>query len=116
MSDLIIGTRTSARCIVLMPAGDLDVDSALEFRWALIKAIDADVQTVTVDLSQVRLCDSVGMSTLIFGYQSAGMRGVAFAVINARGAVARALDATGLSDLLSPNDPPPISEPGGGSP
>jgi anti-sigma B factor antagonist len=102
MSDFTIGTRAGATCIVLMPAGDLDVQSAPTLRWELAKAIDSGVTTVTVDLDQLRLCDSVGISALIFGYQQAGLRGVTLSVINARGEVATVLGATGLSDVFRP--------------
>lgn len=115
MSDLTIGTRTSTTCIVLMLAGDLDVESATALRRALLEAVGAGVGAVTVDLEKLRLCDSVGISTLIFGYRQAGLHGVAYSVINARGTVADLLQIARVADVLCPSHgarvPPPDHRP-----
>lgn len=103
MSDFSIGTRTGDGCVVLMLAGDLDVRSAPTLRAALVDAFASGAAAVTVDLDLLRFCDSMGLSTLIFGYQRAGLRSTTFAVINARGGVAAVLEAAGLKDVLSPD-------------
>jgi len=104
MGCLTICKRGGATCVVLMLAGELDVQSAAALRIALVEAVEARARAVTVDVSHLRLCDSVGISALIFGYQRAGLHGITFAVINPRGEVATVLAATGLKDLLGPHE------------
>jgi len=107
MSRFTIGTRADASTTVLAIAGDLDVESTPALRWAFLEAFASGIGAVTVDLTELRLCDSVGLSTLIFGYQQAGLRGVAFNVVNAREGVAAVLEITGLTGMLTPAEGAP---------
>lgn len=63
-----------------------------------------------MDLAELTLLDSTGVAALVDCHRAASAIGQTFAVINARDAVRRALDVTGVLGVLSqehrPDDPP----------
>jgi len=88
----------------LVLTGEVDCSTAPQLRRALDAAFDDDddqPRVVTVDLEAVTFLDSAGLSTLAIAHRTAVGRGVRLRVLVATRAVSRALQVTGLWDLLA---------------
>ncbi len=96
---LVLGEATR-----LVLAGEVDCSTAPLLRRALDDAFDdafADgPREVTVDLGAVTFLDSAGLSTLAIAHRTAAGQGARLRVLVGTRAVARALQVTGLWDLL----------------
>jgi anti-anti-sigma factor len=82
-------------------AGAVDLATVDELADAIAGAVADDTATsVLVDLAEVQLLDSAGISVLLKGRRQAQERGRPFRVIGARGMVAEVLRITGVYDHL----------------
>jgi anti-anti-sigma factor len=81
-------------------AGEVDCSTAPALRRALDEAFAGGPHGVTVDLEAVTFLDSAGLSALAVAHRTADQAGVALRVLVATRAVTRALQVTGLWDLL----------------
>ncbi|GAB3198296.1 STAS domain-containing protein [Geodermatophilus arenarius] len=84
----------------LLCAGEVDCASAPLLRRELDGALAADPRVVTVDLEAVTFLDSAGLSALAVAHRTAEAQGTRLRVLVGTRAVARALQVTGLWDLL----------------
>ena len=84
----------------LVLAGEVDCSTAPLLRRALDNAFADGPREVTVDLGAVTFLDSAGLSTLAIAHRTAAGQGARLRVLVGTRAVARALQVTGLWDLL----------------
>ncbi|SDC79508.1 STAS domain-containing protein [Geodermatophilus telluris] len=84
----------------LVLAGEVDCSTAPLLRRALDEAFADGSRSVTVDLEAVTFLDSAGLSTLAIAHRTAVGHGVRLRVLVGTRAVARALQVTGLWELL----------------
>ncbi|MQA26225.1 MAG: STAS domain-containing protein [Micromonosporaceae bacterium] len=90
----------------LILAGEIDLAVADEVRQAIVDAILAHpVAGVVVDLDQVTLLGSTGISALVAGRQKAIETDTGYRVINPHGVVRKVLAITGVLPTL-------VSDPG----
>ena len=84
----------------LVLAGEVDCSTAPLLRRTLDAAFADEPRGITVDLEAVTFLDSAGLSTLAIAHRTAAAQGVRLRVLVGTRAVARALQVTGLWDLL----------------
>ena len=82
-------------------SGEVDCSTAPLLRRALDAAFANGSRSVTVDLEAVTFLDSAGLSTLAIAHRTAVGSGVRLRVLVGTRAVARALQVTGLWELLA---------------
>ena len=85
----------------LVLSGEVDCSTAPLLRRALDTAFADGSRSVTVDLEAVTFLDSAGLSTLAIAHRTAVGNGVRLRVLVGTRAVARALQVTGLWELLA---------------
>ena len=90
-----VGEERDGARLVLVPRGDIDLATAGDLRSAIERAMSNGTHEVWVDLSQVDFMDSTGLSALVSGHLAGSL-----AVICPDGAARRALEVSGLHDLL----------------
>lgn len=102
MVDLLIFTCVDRRTVSLTPVGDIDLCSAPRLNRSIDAAIHrTGIREILIDLHRVELIDSTGLAALLTQYRQASCAGIRLHVSNAHGLVARALDLTGLTPILS---------------
>jgi anti-anti-sigma factor len=102
--SLSIVTRTLPGGVVeIAPRGEIDVDTAHEVREA-VAAVLARAQVrpsgIHLNLRLVRFIDSVGISSLVAGFQTAEVSGVRLVITEPSRFVHRQLWVTGLLGLF----------------
>ncbi|MGY1609714.1 MULTISPECIES: STAS domain-containing protein [unclassified Geodermatophilus] len=80
--------------------GEVDCSTAPELREAVDGALAGGPPVVTVDLEAVTFLDSAGLSVLAVAHRTADRAGTRLRVLVGTRAVARALQVTGLWELL----------------
>ncbi len=80
--------------VVLVPAGDLDMESVDELEQAVRQLKDAGVESMVIDLSRTEFIDSTGLRTLIGLRNDAKRNGHALALIAPGTASGRIFDIT----------------------
>jgi anti-sigma B factor antagonist len=85
----------------LVLSGEVDCSTAPLLRRALDAAFADGSRSVTVDLEAVTFLDSAGLSTLAIAHRTAIGNGIRLRVLVGTRAVARALQVTGLWELLA---------------
>ncbi len=85
----------------LVLTGEVDCSTAPQLRRALDDAFAGQPREVVVDLEAVTFLDSAGLSTLAIAHRTAAGQGARLRVLVGTRAVARALQVTGLWDLLA---------------
>jgi anti-anti-sigma factor len=102
--SLSIETRTlSDGVIEIAPRGEIDVDSAHEVREAVgaeLASPQARPRGINLNMRLVRFIDSVGMSALVAGFQTAQVSGVRLVITEPSRFVYLQLWATGLVGLF----------------
>jgi anti-sigma B factor antagonist len=70
--------------VVLQLSGELDADTATKLHATLADLLDRPVPRIVVDLSDLKFCDSVGLSAFIVSKQVIAARGgwLSFAGVN----------------------------------
>jgi anti-anti-sigma factor len=87
--------------VVVRLAGEVDLTVSAVLEQTLLDApAIPGVQSVVVDLGQLRFLDSSGVHALVKGYLAANDAGLHYTVRKANGAVARVLDITGVAEVL----------------
>ncbi len=100
MTDLkikIVGDATS-RTVHLEGTCDLATVPAL--REALMPLAPPEVETLTIDVSQLEFCDSTGLGTMLGALRRMREGDGAFAIAGAQGTVLRLLQITGLDSIV----------------
>ena len=96
-------TVTDHRCdvAVLHLKGELDADTAGELRSTLTELLERPVPRIVVDLTDLKFCDSVGLSTFITSKQVITARGGWLSFAGANPFLVRLLETVGLSKYFA---------------
>lgn len=88
-------------------SGDVDAATAETWKRAGLQLIEAhDASPVLLDLGAVSFIDSTGLSMLLAIRNAAMTSGRAMRLVNVPNHVRRLFAITGLTDVLTPEDPP----------
>jgi anti-sigma B factor antagonist len=100
-SDMAISvtTSTTGRVAVVAPLGDHDIATAPALRRVLYE-LSADVPLIVLDFTETTFLDSTVMGVLVSGCKRSAAHGHRIIGINANGIVLKALEITGIGDLL----------------
>ena len=92
-------TVTDHRCdvAVLHLKGELDAETAAKLRTALAELLERPVPRIVVDLTDLKFCDSVGLSSFITSKQVITDRGGWLSFAGANQFLVRLLETVGLS-------------------
>jgi anti-sigma B factor antagonist len=92
--------------VEIAPQGEIDVDTAHEVREAIAGVVSQDRPTrIDLNLRRVSFIDSVGISALVAGFQTAEVGGVKLVVTAPSRFVHRQLWVTGLLGLFGAPEP-----------
>lgn len=106
MSLAIEITRSGAGVVEISPRGDIDVDTAYELREAVANLLaHSRPFRIELNLRAVTFIDSVGISALVAGFQTAEVSGVKLVVTRPSRFVHRQLWVTGLLGLFGAPKP-----------
>jgi anti-sigma B factor antagonist len=96
-------TVTDHRCdiAVLHLKGELDADAAGALRATLADLLERPVPRIVVDLTDLKFCDSVGLSTFITSKQVITARGGWLSFAGANPFLQRLLETVGLSKYFA---------------
>ncbi len=86
--------------LVVAARGELDLETADEMASVLLEQFDNGFVHVVADLRGLTFIDSSGIRTLWQAHQRAERGGARLSIITGDGHVSRALDLTGLLDLM----------------
>ncbi len=86
--------------VVLVPVGDLDIESVDQVEKAVARIKDAGCESIVIDLSRTEFIDSSGLRTLLALRDDAQRKGHALALTPARPAVNRIFDVTRTRELF----------------
>jgi anti-sigma B factor antagonist len=94
---------TDHRCdvAVLHLRGELDADTADQLRSTLADLLERPVPRIVVDLTDLKFCDSVGLSTFITSKQVITARGGWLSFAGANPFLMRLLETVGLSKYFA---------------
>ncbi len=87
------------RITVVTAAGELDLSSAPELKWALAGALDEEGRQVVLDLSSVTFLDSTALGVLV-GVQRRLSRGTHLAIVCADANLLGIFELSGLLSLF----------------
>jgi anti-sigma B factor antagonist len=82
---------------ILHLKGELDADTAGELHAALAGLLERPVPRIVVDLSELKFCDSVGLSAFVTSKQVITARGGWLSFAGANPFLARLMETVGLS-------------------
>jgi anti-anti-sigma factor len=85
--------------LLVVAAGEVDLDTAPLLRAALVDAVDRR-STVCCDLTDVTFLSAAGVAALVAAHNRASTAGSQLVVRGARGTTRRVLQITGLEGLL----------------
>ena len=97
---LEVSIRTQDAATVVSPAGDIDRDSAAEFRQAMQAAAEQALTLLLVDMAAVSFLDSAGLAVLVGTHRHLGA-GQRLAVCNVPDRMRRVLHDTAMAALMS---------------
>lgn len=122
MSLSVQTKRLPDGAVEISPTGEIDVDTAHQVREAVAEVMGGDPPTrIRLNLRRVSFIDSVGISAMVAGFQTAQVGGVKLVVTEPSAFVHRQLWVTGLLGLFgapAPADgqqPVDGQQPAGGS-
>jgi anti-anti-sigma factor len=112
--SIVTSTRPEGAAEI-SPSGEIDVDTAHEVREAVAAVLaKARPARIELNLRRVSFIDSVGISALVAGFQTAEVSGIRLVVTQPSRFVHRQLWMTGLLGLFGapePYEPGPAREP-----
>ncbi|MEP7113687.1 MAG: STAS domain-containing protein [Ilumatobacteraceae bacterium] len=101
LSTCTVDVDSGADEVVVSLSGDLDMADADQVGDLLVKAVEAGRPAVRVRLTDLTFADSSAIKAILIGAKAADERGVAYELVNPRGAVQRLLEVTGLTTALT---------------
>jgi anti-anti-sigma factor len=102
----IVTTRLAGDVVEIAPRGEMDVDTAYEVREAVaIVLTRSRPKRIHLNMRLVTFIDSVGISALVAGFQTAEVSGVKLVVTEPSRFVHRQLWITGLLGLFGAPQP-----------
>lgn len=91
--------KADTACLVV--SGDVDLETADHLYGALVEAMSGDgLEQIDVDMGGVRLLSAAGIAVLLAARHEARSSLIGFRVTGASGIAKRALEITGVADLL----------------
>jgi anti-sigma B factor antagonist len=98
-SDHMQATITDHRCdvAVLHLRGELDADTAGQLHAMLAQLLERPVPRIVVDLSQLKFCDSVGLSAFVTSKQVIAARGGWLSFAGANAFLLKLMETVGLT-------------------
>ena len=106
MSLSIVTSMLPTGEVEISPRGEVDVDSAHEVREAIASVLaKSRPPRILLDMRWVTFIDSVGISAMVAGFQTAEVSGVKLAVTHPSRFVHRQLWVTGLLGLFGAPEP-----------
>ena len=106
MSLSIVTSTLPGGVVEIAPRGEIDVDTAYEVREAIANALTAGRPArIHLNMRLVTFIDSVGISALVAGFQTAAVSSVKLVVTEPSRFVHRQLWVTGLLGLFGAPDP-----------
>jgi anti-sigma B factor antagonist len=100
-APLTIESSTEGATASVSLAGELDVHTAPQVAEVLDGALDGGVTEVTIDVAQLRFCDSSGIQVLVQARERALAAQGSVTLTGVHGTVEKVLSVTGLLDLFS---------------
>ncbi|MGW1178376.1 STAS domain-containing protein [Kitasatospora sp. NPDC002543] len=104
---LTVETRPWALGTVLVPTGELDLDSAADLRAALDRSLGEPATVVVVDCAGLEFCDSTGLNVLLRAKARAAVDGSRIELARPRPLILRMLELTGATDAFPIRDTVP---------
>src|SRR4051812_24300300 len=95
MQAIVIDHRSDVA--VLHLKGELDAETAEKLRSTLADLLERPVPRIVVDLTELKFCDSIGLSTFITSKQVITARGGWLSFAGANPFLTRLLETVGLS-------------------
>ncbi|MFI7573956.1 STAS domain-containing protein [Micromonospora sp. NPDC049497] len=106
MSLSIVKSVLPGGVIEIAPRGEIDVDTAYEVREAIAEVLAKGRPTrIELNMRLVTFIDSVGISAMVAGFQTAEVSGVKLVVTEPSRFVHRQLWVTGLLGLFGAPEP-----------
>ncbi|MEV0731308.1 MULTISPECIES: STAS domain-containing protein [Polymorphospora] len=106
MSLSIVTSTLPGGVVEIAPNGEIDVDSAYEVREAVASVLAKSRPTrIQLNMREVKFIDSVGISAMVAGFQTAEVSGVKLVVTEPSRFVHRQLWVTGLLGLFGAPEP-----------
>ncbi|MGR6321398.1 STAS domain-containing protein [Micromonospora soli] len=106
MSLSIVKSVLPGGVIQIAPRGEIDVDTAYEVREAIAEVLaKGRPSRIELNMRLVTFIDSVGISAMVAGFQTAEVSGVKLVVTEPSRFVHRQLWVTGLLGLFGGPDP-----------
>jgi anti-sigma B factor antagonist len=99
-TELSVQTSGLGAYTVVTLAGEIDVTNSPRLLTDLTTAISAAADTVIIDLSQVRFCDSSGLNGFVIAARVARDRQLGLCLVGLRDRVANVFRITRLDELL----------------
>ncbi|MEU3573809.1 STAS domain-containing protein [Kitasatospora sp. NPDC036755] len=107
VEGLTVETRPWALGTVLVPTGELDLDSAADLRAALDRSLAELATVVVVDCAGLEFCDSTGLNVLLRAKARAAVDGSRIELARPRPLILRMLELTGATDAFPIRDTVP---------
>jgi len=95
-----IEAQVSPTTIVLRLRGELDMASGASLRDAIASALEANPLVLAIDLAHLTFVDSTGIRVLMGGSRRAAEAGCAFVLCAPRRPILKALQLTGLDQVM----------------
>ena len=80
--------------------GEIDVLNVDQVRVSLVEALDSGAGPIVVDLAELSFIDSTGLGAIIYGFQRARDRGVAFRLARPSRGVRQILVLSGVLEVV----------------
>jgi anti-sigma B factor antagonist len=101
---LRLDVRLVDRAVVITADGEIDIATAPTLRAELLRQVDADVETVILDLCKVTFMDSSGLGVVIAALNRTTSRGSRFSVVCPAGKLRRIFEITGVASRVAMSD------------
>ena len=99
-APLQIDASTGDGTATVRLAGELDVHTAPQLGEVLVEAQSGGASELTIDVADLRFCDSSGIQVLVQARERALQSGGVVRLTGVRGTVEKVLAVTGLLDLF----------------
>lgn len=93
----VIVTETRSAVAVLRLSGELDFDTAPRLAALIAELLKRPVPRIVVDLSDLKFCDSIGLSAFVTAKQVIAARGGWLSFAGANQFLAQLLETVGMS-------------------
>lgn len=99
-ADLTIERTEANGCPILQMAGEVDAYTCEQFREAVLKSLDGNVDNVILVMHDVDYIDSTGLGALVAGLKRAADRNARITLVCSNPRVRRVFEITGLEKVF----------------